>query len=473
MKANFFSNNLISNKVAENNINKFSRSEFLSSSNQFKNLIKKSEEKNNEEKEKYEKKDLHLEKLNDKIAKSKSPEQDDLFAMLSAQGEVKPVDLFQLDKSEMTVEQANMLDKRLQSLGVKEDLKQILSSVDKLSSVANNTEIEDLGKFKLTDDFKKVDDLKLDQKIKLQDDLKNVDLKNIGKLEHQKEAAKSAKLGLNSLDAKFKNEFNIQNSLRSKSLDVKNKIGQIKAAKAYEQAQPNIATKSGPKLTEGTKEVAAVNGKRVKPVKNLNLTKTNSDTLKNDLLNNNLEFEAKIEKNQDVGKNEFSKLMNLQNQFKAEGTEDIIKQAQFLANKGGGEMKLLLNPRGLGELKLKVLMEENQIKVEMLTDNSDAKEVIEATLNDLRKALGDNQIQVDEITVDSYERLTDLITDTEKEASQEFARDFLSEFRQQNNEFRQGLIDFPVVKRRRSQIIEDGTVNVKQKDPNRKLDLVA
>ena len=165
--------------------------------------------------------------------------------------------------------------------------------------------------------------------------------------------------------------------------------------------------------------------------------------------------------------------MNLQNQFKSEGVEDIVKQAQFLAKKGGGEMKLLLNPKGLGSIQLKVMMEENQLKVEMTTDNADAKDIIESTLSELRKALGDNQLQVDSISVESFDRLTDMLAQEEENSSREFAQDFLSEFRQQNNEFRQGVLDFPIVKKRPSQLIEDNGLTTQQASSDRRLDLVA
>ena len=137
-------------------------------------------------------------------------------------------------------------------------------------------------------------------------------------------------------------------------------------------------------------------------------------------------------------------------------------------------MKLLLNPKGLGSVRLKVFMEENQLKVEMATETKEAQEIIESTLGDLRKALADGQLDVESITIESFEKLAEFAADAEAEKQNQFAKDFLSEFRHDNDKFRSGLTDFPAVKRRKSQILEEPIVNSNRPvNSERKLDLVA
>lgn len=456
MKTGTFSNNLFSNKVAENQINKFSRSEFLSTSNKFNNLLKETQDKKDEEEDKFEVKDVHQRYVQERSDEEQSADSGLLSALLQNNlGQVE--NKLGTPDTELSAEDQNFKRKTLKNLGLKSIENQIA---------------DDASKLKLDDSFKLTDDQKLADKLKTQENLKNIDLKDANKLEHQKVAAAKKQLGLNHMDTKSKNEFNLQTKLRSKSIELKNTLGRQKAAKVYEQQQPVDAKKSDQKSLE-TKDINIENVKRVKIAKPLSINKSSSDTLKNDLLSNNIDFEQKLEKTENTSKNEFSKLMNLQSQFKAEGVEDIVKQAQFLAKDGGGEMKLLLNPKGLGSIQLKVMMEENQLKVEMTTDNADAREIIESSLSDLRKALGENQLDVDSISVDMFDRLSDMVAKQEEESSRQFAQDFLSEFRQDNREFREGVLDFPVVKRRRSQIIEDNKLETQGKNSNRRLDLVA
>jgi len=113
LKANNFTNNLFANKVAENQINKFTRPEFLSASNKFKNLIQQSEQKNKEEQDKFDKKDLHQDKLNEQIDKERSVEQDGMFELFASHRQVDNVDLLNTKDSELTLEQKNIKNQLL------------------------------------------------------------------------------------------------------------------------------------------------------------------------------------------------------------------------------------------------------------------------------------------------------------------------------------------------------------------------
>ena len=54
---------------------------------------------------------------------------------------------------------------------------------------------------------------------------------------------------------------------------------------------------------------------------------------------------------------------------------------------GGGEMKIQMNPEGLGEVNLKVLVEDGNVNIEMIADNKDAKKLMEKGLLDLKANL--------------------------------------------------------------------------------------
>ncbi len=80
--------------------------------------------------------------------------------------------------------------------------------------------------------------------------------------------------------------------------------------------------------------------------------------------------------------------------------DEIIQQSQILIKKGGGEMKVQLQPEGLGQVQLKISVQDGQVQVEMLTDSNDAKKAIEHSLQDLKVGLSSHQLEVASIRVD-------------------------------------------------------------------------
>lgn len=95
-----------------------------------------------------------------------------------------------------------------------------------------------------------------------------------------------------------------------------------------------------------------------------------------------------------------------------ENVEKMIDQSSTLIKEGGGEMRVRLNPEGLGEVSLKVSLQEGQVKVQILTETSLAKDVLERGLDDLKLGLETQQLKVDEIRVTAS-----------KESSQSFLSD--------------------------------------------------
>jgi flagellar hook-length control protein FliK len=79
---------------------------------------------------------------------------------------------------------------------------------------------------------------------------------------------------------------------------------------------------------------------------------------------------------------------------------EVIQQAQFLARKGGGEMKIQLQPEGLGQVSMHVRVDSGQVSIQMLTQNNDAKKMLEHSLSDLKSNLMSHQLELGAIKVD-------------------------------------------------------------------------
>jgi len=463
--------NSFSDKLIENQLSKFSKPEFLSKTKNFNDVLKKSEESKDKSKDKIENKDIHFQKLTSKLSdqiKAGTSANKNLLSTLDlneedysgALGFGKNSDF--LDTTKLNVEQKNQKAVQDKALGK-------ITSLSKLDADALSKADERFDVTKSNDKSK----LKLDESFKTVDKNQTIDLNAAIKSTAEKATNKSTKLGLNSSDIKSKNVLLIKNTLRSKNIEAKTKFGNLKAAKLYEKQQPAEISKAEIKPQNIEAKTNGPLVSKAKFIKPIAIQKQNSDSLKNDLANSSSNIEAQLETKETATK-DFSKVLDLKGQFKSEGVDDIIKNAQFLANKGGGEMKLLLNPKGLGSVRLKVLMENNQLKVEMSTETKEAQEIIESTLGDLKKALADGQLDVESIKIESFEKLAEFAADVDAEKQNQFAKDFLSEFRHDNDKFRSGLVDFPSAKRRQSQILEEPKVGAVQTvNSERKLDLVA
>jgi len=125
---------------------------------------------------------------------------------------------------------------------------------------------------------------------------------------------------------------------------------------------------------------------------------------------------------------------------------ELIRQAQVVLKRGGGEMKMEMSPEGMGQVHLRVAVENGNVNVQMLTDNEAAKHLIEKGLGDLKASLASHQLQVDNMRVDVG---SDIQKHMDQQASQEqarqqarqFAQDFMGSFRDERQSFRDGLVD--------------------------------
>jgi flagellar hook-length control protein FliK len=158
---------------------------------------------------------------------------------------------------------------------------------------------------------------------------------------------------------------------------------------------------------------------------------------------------------------------------------DIITGAQAMIKNGGGEVKMKLQPEGLGEVHLKVNVQDGDVKVEMITTSDEARKVLEKGLQELKHSLASHKLNVETIKVESMQQSSQMNLESDQQsAERNFQQRFLSDFRQNNERMRNDIMGIGPMRRPSSQTIEDAAnaiinTNSKRKADARRLDLVA
>jgi len=80
--------------------------------------------------------------------------------------------------------------------------------------------------------------------------------------------------------------------------------------------------------------------------------------------------------------------------------QQVMNQANYMIKKGGGEAIIKLNPEGLGQVHLKVAVQDGKVNVMMNADSKEAKNIIESSLHDLKHSLSAKNLSLDSIKVD-------------------------------------------------------------------------
>lgn len=82
--------------------------------------------------------------------------------------------------------------------------------------------------------------------------------------------------------------------------------------------------------------------------------------------------------------------------------KELLNQANYLVTKGGGEVTLKMNSsEGMGEVHLKVMMDNGRMNIELNTQDKSVKKLIEDSLSDLRSSLAARQISLDHVKINS------------------------------------------------------------------------
>jgi flagellar hook-length control protein FliK len=132
----------------------------------------------------------------------------------------------------------------------------------------------------------------------------------------------------------------------------------------------------------------------------------------------------------------------------AANVQALMKQAQYMIKKGGGEATVQMSPEGMGQIHLKVMLNDGRVNLEMQTDNKEAKKLIESTLGDLKASLGVHKLAVDHVKVDVGNQLSSNSDQRQQEQSQfkqdpnrEQARQFFNQFHEDNLSRRDGYYE--------------------------------
>jgi flagellar hook-length control protein FliK len=141
-------------------------------------------------------------------------------------------------------------------------------------------------------------------------------------------------------------------------------------------------------------------------------------------------------------------MMNRQATPKEEqdNVKELIRQAQIMVKRGGGEMKMEMKPEGMGAIQLRVNVQNGQVNVQMLTESESAKHLLERGLSELKSNLAQHELKVQSLTVDVG---NDVKNQMDQQATQDQARqharqmasDFMGNFRDENQGFRQGFLE--------------------------------
>jgi len=117
--------------------------------------------------------------------------------------------------------------------------------------------------------------------------------------------------------------------------------------------------------------------------------------------------------------------------------QQIMKQAQYMIKKGGGESKIQMSPEGLGQLHMKVVVNEGKVNLEMTAETKEAKKALEGSLNDLRSSLGQHKLTVDQVKVDVGNQLASDNREGNKDSQQQQQKqmDMNRDQRNQTREF--------------------------------------
>lgn len=82
--------------------------------------------------------------------------------------------------------------------------------------------------------------------------------------------------------------------------------------------------------------------------------------------------------------------------------KELLNQANYLVTKGGGEVTLKMNAvDGMGEVHLKVMMDNGKMNIELNTQDKSVKKLIEDSLSDLRSSLASRQISLEHVKINS------------------------------------------------------------------------
>lgn len=108
-------------------------------------------------------------------------------------------------------------------------------------------------------------------------------------------------------------------------------------------------------------------------------------------------------------------------QFAAEMSEMVMKNLKILTGNGFSEAKITLIPEQLGQVEVKLTMQNGQLVAQFMTDTLAGKEALEGQLNQLRASLQTQGVQVEKLVV-SHSEFAGLAHQFQDQRNQQFGR---------------------------------------------------
>ncbi len=142
----------------------------------------------------------------------------------------------------------------------------------------------------------------------------------------------------------------------------------------------------------------------------------------------------------------------VQSNVKTENAQQVIQQAQYLVNQGGGEANIQMTPEGMGQVHLKVTVKDGKVNVQMSAENNETKKALENSLQELRHQLGSQKLAVDSIKVDVGNNLSgdprnqDQSSNMQGGMNRDQTRQFFGQFRDDNFGGRNAFFETPGTK---------------------------
>jgi flagellar hook-length control protein FliK len=170
-----------------------------------------------------------------------------------------------------------------------------------------------------------------------------------------------------------------------------------------------------------------------------------------------------------------------------ENVRELIKQAQIMLKAGGGEMKLEMRPEGMGQVHLRVAVENGQVNIQMTTENDAAKHILEKGLGDLKSSLASEHLRVEHMKVDvardAQKQMDHSGQDSQREQARQMAQEFMGSFGEDRQQFREDMFGMDRYRspgqrsqQNRAKMNPEpiaSTSSTKRSDGSKRLDLVA
>lgn len=93
-------------------------------------------------------------------------------------------------------------------------------------------------------------------------------------------------------------------------------------------------------------------------------------------------------------------------QFAKEMTEFVVQKLDIVKHTGLSEATIMLRPEHLGQLEVKLTMQNGHLVAQFMTEHSGAKDLLEQQMSQLRASLQSQGIQVDKVEVTHNESLS-------------------------------------------------------------------